>query len=51
MKRHRAPEWTDHDVSDPGITLVQLMLFSLPVLATGITVAVMMIRRSHRRRA
>lgn len=40
------PEWTDHDVSDPGVTLLQAIAYSVTAL-----VAVGAVRRwwSHRR--
>jgi LPXTG-motif cell wall-anchored protein len=42
------PDWTDHDVSDPGVTLIQAALFTIgAVVLVSATAAVL--RRRRRR--
>ena len=33
MRTRRPPEWTDHNVHDPGITLVELLAYAADRLA------------------
>jgi hypothetical protein len=47
--RAHAPEWTDHNVSDPGITLLQVLVYALPVVAAGVAAGLFLVRRSDRR--
>ncbi len=35
-QRSRTPEWTDHNVSDPGITLLQVLVYALPAVVVGV---------------
>ena len=41
------PRWTDHDVSDPGITLLEALAYGLGLLAVA-GAATALVRRRHR---
>jgi hypothetical protein len=41
------PDWTDHNVSDPGVTLLQALVYTIgPVVLVAAAVAVLRRRRS-----
>ncbi len=44
-----ASTWTNHDVSDPGVTLLQLVVFALTVVGVAATTRMALASRSHRR--
>jgi hypothetical protein len=45
------PDWTDHDVSDPGVTLLQAAIFTIgAVVFVSATAAVLRRRRRRRTR-
>ena len=43
------PPWTDHNVSDPGITMLEVLAYSITALFAT-TVVVRTVRRRRRRR-
>ncbi len=43
-----APSWTDHDVSDPGVTLLEALAYALGAAAL-IAVTTAVVRRRRRR--
>jgi hypothetical protein len=47
-RQPEAPEWTDHDVSDPGITLLQALLYAVPAVVFGLVAVVVVTRRRRR---
>ncbi len=47
-QRSRTREWTDHNVSDPGITLLQVLVYALPAVVVGVAALVVVARRSRR---
>ena len=43
------PNWTDHDVSDPGVTLLQALAYAIGALGLAVaTVAYVRSRRTTR---
>jgi hypothetical protein len=41
------PEWTDHNVSDPGVTLLQVLVYTLGAVAL-VAASVAVLRRRRR---
>jgi hypothetical protein len=39
------PEWTDHDVSDPGVTLLQLVVYAVGAITLASAAAVILRKR------
>jgi hypothetical protein len=39
-----APDWTDHDVSDPGVTLLEVLAYTLGALGVA-TATITFLRR------
>ena len=51
MTQQTAPSWTDHNSSDPGITILEALVYSLAALGvTATTVALARRRRRARQR-
>jgi hypothetical protein len=46
MAESTAMDWTDHDVSDPGITLLQALVYAIGAL--GLTTATMVLIKRRR---
>jgi hypothetical protein len=44
---HVAPDWTDHNVHDPGITLLQALAYTIGT-AAFVAVSVVALRRRRR---
>lgn len=42
-----APDWTDHNASDPGVTLLQLLVYALAAFAAGRAVVAVWWRRTR----
>ena len=41
------PEWTDHNVSDPGVTLLQALVYTIGAVLVA-AASVVVLRRRHR---
>jgi hypothetical protein len=51
MAESTAMDWTDHDVSDPGITLLQALVYAIGALGLTTATVVLIRRRRNSREA